>query len=458
MDKRGRLVERRILDVVLDHRKDEPVVLLEGPRTVGKSTALRTLAHRLGGTLLDLDDLATRDAVRTDPATMIGGPGLTCIDEYQHAPAVLDAFKAELNRSSRPGQFILTGSARHESLALAAQALTGRLHRMAIYPLAQSELEATRPELLSRLFADPSEARAGSPSATTREDYIARVTQGGFPLALARVPEPARNRWFDDYLRLTLERDVRELSKVRRASALPALLQRLAGQTGQVLNVTAAARDTEMDAHTARDYVRLLESVFLVYQLPAWGKTLTNRSATAPKIHVLDSGVAARLLRLTPDKLTRRDPTSLTELGHLLKTFVVGELLKEASWMDGIAGLGHWRTYDGVEVDLVVERDDGAMVAFEVEAAGRVPGDDFRGLRKLRNAVGEAFLAGTVLYTGERGYTYENRLYVLQSTGSGRRRSATHHRSAEPEADYIRAAAEGGVAVTLDEGVAAVNS
>ena len=103
----------------------------------------------------------------------------------------------------------------------------------------------------------------------------------------------------------------------------------------------------------------------------------------------------------------------MTELGHLLETFVVGELLKEASWMDGIAGAGHWRTYDGDEVDLVIERDDGAVIAFEVKAAGRVPGDDFRGLRKLRDAVGEAFLAGLVLHTGERAYTYQDRLHVL---------------------------------------------
>ena len=81
--------------------------------------------------------------------------------------------------------------------------------------------------------------------------------------------------------------------------------------------------------------------------------------------------------------------------------------------MDGIAGVGHWRTYDGDEVDLVVERDDGAVVAFEIKAAGRVPGDDFRGLRKLRDAIGEAFVACVVLYTGERGYTYEDRLHAL---------------------------------------------
>jgi len=129
---------------------------------VGKSTALRTLAEHLNGEVLDLDDLATRDATLTDPTTVIASSGLTCIDEYRHAPAVLDAIKVQLNRSTRPGQFILTGSARHESLPVAAQALTGRLHRMAIYRLAQSELEGTAPNLLARLFAEPEVAITGT--------------------------------------------------------------------------------------------------------------------------------------------------------------------------------------------------------------------------------------------------------------------------------------------------------
>ena len=399
--------------MVVDRLAEEPVILLEGPRAVGKSTVLRTLADQLGGELLDLDDLATRDAVLTDPATMIAATGMTCVDEYQHAPTVLDAIKARLNRSTRPGQYILTGSARHESLPIATQALTGRLHRVALSPLAQSELEGTAPDLLARLFTEPGSAVAGSASRTTRDDYIDRLTRGGFPLALARRTESARHRWFDDYVRLTLERDVRELSKVRQARALPALVQRLAGQTAQVLNATAAANDVGIDPHTARDYIRLLESVFLIHLLPAWGTTLTSRSANAPKLHVVDSGIAARLLRLTPDKLARRDATSLTELGHLLETFVVGELLKEVSWMDRIAGVGHWRTYDGHEVDLIVERDDGAVVAFEIKAAGRVPGSDFRGLRKLRDTLGDAFVAGVVLYTGERSYTHEDRLHTI---------------------------------------------
>jgi predicted AAA+ superfamily ATPase len=210
-----------------------------------------------------------------------------------------------------------------------------------------------------------------------------------------------------------LDRDVRELARVRQREQLPPLLRRLAGQTGQVLNVSKAAGNLGIDRTTAADYVRLLEAVFLVFRLDAWGKTLRARAGGASKVHVVDSGVAARLLRVTPERLNRRDPTTMTEFGHLLETFVVGELMKQASWLDGIAGLGHWRTRDGDEIDLVVERDDGGVIAFEVKAAGRVPGEDMRHLRKLRDAAGDAFVAGVALYTGERSYRFDDRLWVL---------------------------------------------
>ncbi|WP_459643281.1 ATP-binding protein [Kineococcus sp. NUM-3379] len=393
--------------------REEPVILLEGPRSVGKSTMLRELASTLGADVLDLDDLATRDAVARDPALFMAGPAPVCVDEYQRAPLLLDAIKAELNRDGRPGRFILAGSTRFEALPEAAQSLTGRLHRLTVRPLTQCELTENRVPFLTRLFATPDEVVDNAPSTTTREEYIERVTSGGFPLALARDATAARNRWFDDYVRLTLERDVRELSKVRQAAALPRLLERLASQTAQVLNTTAAATDAGLDDRTADGYLRLLEAVFLVQRLPAWGRTVSSRTRQRPKLHVIDPGVAARLLRLAPEKLAHRSPAALAQFGHLLETFVVQELLSQASWTDDLTDAGHWRTRDGTEVDLVVERDDGAVVAIEVKAGTRVPGPDLGGLRKLRDALGEQFLAGVALYLGERAYTYEDRLHVM---------------------------------------------
>jgi len=103
----------------------------------------------------------------------------------------------------------------------------------------------------------------------------------------------------------------------------------------------------------------------------------------------------------------------MTEFGHLLESFVVGELLKEVSWTEEIAGYGHWRTRDDLEVDLVLETEDGGVIGFEVKAAARVAGSDFAGVRRLRELLGDAFLAGVALYTGTRSYTHEDRLHVM---------------------------------------------
>ncbi len=119
------------------------------------------------------------------------------------------------------------------------------------------------------------------------------------------------------------------------------------------------------------------------------------------------------MLRLTADRLSAAQPQAMTELGHLLETFSVNEILKQASWLDAAIHAGHWRTHDGDEVDLVLERDDGAVVAVEVKAGERVPEEGFRGLRKLRVALGERFLGGIVLHLGRRSYTFEDRLHAI---------------------------------------------
>jgi len=280
---------------------------------------------------------------------------------------------------------VITGSTRQDALPRTAQALTGRLHTLTIWPLSQGELESTHENLLEALHGDPDAAIAQHPtSATTREDYVERVCAGGLPLAVRRS-EPARARWFDDFVRQSIERDALELSQVRQRQSLADLLTRLASQTGQLLNITKTAEAVGVDRKTAEAHLRLLEDLFLVVRLPAWGKTLRSRVSSRPKVHLVDSGLAARLLRLTPAKLATLDPAALTEFGNLLETFTVGELRKQASWLDEQVTLGHWRTSDGDEVDLVAEFDDGQVVAIEVKANERATAPTFTGLQRLRD-------------------------------------------------------------------------
>jgi predicted AAA+ superfamily ATPase len=408
------LVERRLSGILARLVAEEPVIALHGPRSVGKSTVLRVFADSVGGSVIDLDDIEVREAVAGNLAAMLAGRAPVFVDEYQRVPEVLDAIKARLNREgSVPGTAIITGSTRQDALPATAQALTGRLHTMTIWPLSQGELAGVREDFLEALRVDPVFAVAQVPTSTTsREEYVARVCAGGLPLALRRSGA-ARARWFDDFVRQSVERDALELSRVRERQAMTDLLTHVTAQTGQLLNVSKAAEAVGVGRATAEGHLRLLEDLFLVVRLPAWGKTLRSRVSARPKVHVVDSGLAARLLRLTPDKLAALDPAALSDFGHLLETFVVGELRKQSSWLDAQVTLGHWRTSDGTEVDLVVEHDDGTVVAFEVKSSERAPAAAFRGLEQLRNSLGTRFGAGVVLTTGRRSYTYADRLHAM---------------------------------------------
>lgn len=408
-------VDRRISTLLATLSDEEPIIALHGPRSVGKSTVLRAFAAARGVAVIDLDEPAVLDAVRANPTTAVGEHTPLCLDEYQHAPELLDALKSRLNRDgAQPGTAVLTGSTRQDALPRTAQALTGRLHALTIWPLSQGEIAGTIENLIPALRTDAAAAVAALPSSsTTRAEYIDLVVAGGFPLALTRHTHASRSRWFDDYVKQTLERDAIELVRVRQRHALRDLFHRLAGQTGQVLNLSRAGADLAIDRKTLEDYAQLLEDLFLVARLPAWGKTLRARATSLPKIHVVDSGVAARALRLTPAKLAGLDPTVLTEFGHLLETFAVGELRKQVSWLDEPVTTGHWRTSDNDEIDFVMEFEDGSVIAFEVKSAERIAGKELKGLRTLRNALGSRFIAGVALNTGPRSYTYEDRIHVM---------------------------------------------
>ena len=233
------------------------------------------------------------------------------------------------------------------------------------------------------------------------------------PVALRRPPGRSRSRWFSNYVNLVIDKDVLDISRVRQREMLPRLLRQLAARSGQVLNMAAISGTIGLEKSTTENYIKLLEAVFLVYRLPAWGTTLGSRVTKHPKVHVVDSGVMAWLLSLTPEKIAQAAPAALTEYGHLLETFAVGEILKQASWSDAPVTAGHFRTEAGEEVDLVLERDDGQVIAVEVKAGSRISGEDSRGLRQLKERLGSRLEEAIILHTGEHAYTHDDWITVL---------------------------------------------
>jgi uncharacterized protein len=283
--------------------------------------------------------------------------------------------------------------------------------RTLVSPFSQGELDGVREDFFDLAFTDPDALVATRPSVTERDEYERRACRGGMPLAV-HATDRRRASFYRSYLGASLARDVLDLSRVRQINVLPRLMERLAAQTGQVLNVVKASDAVGIEPRSGDNYTRLLEALFLIRRLPAWGRTLRSRTAHSPKLHVIDSGLAAYLLGMTPEKLARRDPAALAEFGHLFETFVVGEILKQASWNDDVREVGHWRTHDGQEVDLVAETTDGSVVGFEVKAGREVDKKALRGLIALRDSLGDQFRAGYFLNTGSEAYQIDDRIYV----------------------------------------------
>ena len=408
---------RRLAEVVPERMREEPVVILTGPRTVGKSTLLAALAAQFDRTVLDLDRPDARAAAASDPGFIVSGPGPVLIDEFQHVPEILDAIKAELNTDTRPGRYVLTGSTRYSVLPQAAQSLTGRAHVINVLPLSQGELHGRRENFIDRLWADPDRLPEMLSRPVTRDEYADRILTGGFPMILQRLTTRARTSWFADYVDLVVMRDVLDIARVRQREALPRLLRQFAAQTGQILNISKAGQAVGLESSTANRYATLLEAAFMIQRLPAWGTTLGKRIAAYPKVHVIDSGLAGWLLGLSAAKVSSRDPAVLTEFGHLVETFAVGEILKQVSWSEEAVTAAYFRTQSGDEVDLVLETWDGRVAGFEVKAGSRVQDTDLSGLRLLRDRLGERFIAGFLLNLGELAYRKEERILVMPLSG-----------------------------------------
>ncbi len=238
---------------------------------------------------------------------------------------------------------------------------------------------------------------------------VGSIVAGGYPAALARPTERLRATWYRDYLDAIVQRDVRDLARIRSLDALPRLLSLAAAQTAQLLNVSDLAAPFQFSRPTIRDYVTLLERVFLLEMLPPWHTNRLNRLVKTPKLHMGDTGLASALLGVDAAALT----ADRALLGHLLETFVFQELRRQASWHDEPIAFFHYRDRDDVEVDIVIERGAQVLVGVEVKAGATVTASDFRGLRKLRDSAGKRFAGGVVLYDGETSASFGEGLHAV---------------------------------------------
>jgi predicted AAA+ superfamily ATPase len=402
------------LDRLLPHLA---AISIDGAKAVGKTET----ARRRALTLRRLDDPAVREVGAADPGVLLAGEPPVLLDEWQRAPEVFDLVRRAVDDGAAPGSFLLTGSSSPSSLGTHSGA--GRIVRLRMRPLALFErfAEATTVSIES-LLAGRREGVAGG-TAWGLVDYVAEIVASGLP-GLRGMHSVAVQAQLDGYLDAVVDRDfpdlghpVRNPASLRRWLVAYAAATSTAGSFESIRDAATGGHGDKPSKTATMPYRDVLERLYLLEPVPAWRPTRNRlaRLGSAPKHQLADPAFAARLLGVDAAGLLdvrggeRREGVLLGQLFEALVTLSVRVAAQAAG-----ARVGHLRTHGGqYEVDLVVERPDGRVLAIEVKLSRSVSDDDVRSLRWLADQLGDDLLDVVVVTTGPEAYRRADGIAVV---------------------------------------------
>ena len=403
------LVRRAVEDRYRDTVEARRVTIVTGPRQSGKTTLVRSQLSQ--GTLRSLDDQGTLDAALGDPVGFLAfGQRPLVIDEVQRAGEPLArAIKLLVDQDPSPAQFILTGSSNFLTVPTISESLAGRAGFVEVWPFTQGEINGSADKFVDRALTGPAAFMTYQPGIFDRRHLLETVCTGGYP-EIQRLTPRQRSGWFRDYVRTTIERDVVELSGIRKVPEIGQLLRLFAARTGCELVMQGIVDDAPLERQAVYDHRAWLETIHLITTLPAWSRNLTRRVKRHPKVFLTDPGLAAWLLGKIPEAL--QDPTE-PMTGQLVETFVFAELRRQVTWAATDVTMFHWQDRAGAKVDLVLEAADGRVVAIEVKSGQTVKPEWFRWLAQMRDAIGDKFVTGIALYAGDQVLPFGDRLLAV---------------------------------------------
>ncbi len=403
---------RRIIDDELDDLFAQvPAIAIDGPKAVGKTT---TAEQRVRG-LLRLDSRANRSSIQADPELVRTRVRPLLIDEWQKVPEVWDVVRRLVDEDRTGGQFLLVGSAAPAPGATAHSG-AGRIGRLRMRPMTLTERGVTEPTVSLRGLLSGSRTPLDGSCPLRLDDYVEEILASGFPGLRGLAPRALKFQ-LDSYLRNAVDRDVPEQGlAVRKPEAMLAWLRAYAAGTAstasysRLLDAATPGQSDKPARSTSIAYRDVLTQLWLLDPVPAWGPpgNPLARLGQAPQHHLADPALAARLLGLSVGALLDGDgsplgPQAGTMLGHLFESLTT--LCVRVPAQAAEATVGHLRTRNGDhEVDLVVVRDDGKVLAIEVKLAATVEDRDTTHLHWLADHLGDTLVDAIVINTGPNAY------------------------------------------------------
>jgi len=392
------MIRRHLQSVLEDSAGLFPVLTLTGPRQSGKTTLAR--ATFKNAQYVSLEEPAHRNLALEDARGFLGqfGSEQVLLDEAQRVPDLFSYIQGIVDQKDIPGQYILTGSQNFLLLEKISQSLAGRCAIHHLLPFSRSELlgaNSLDPEDMAKLSGLPDRKKAG-----TRPGLFDTLWTGGYPRIHDKHIPP--QQWLANYIQTYIERDVRSIVNVSDLETFTRFVRLCAGRTGQLLNLQSLGNDCGVDSKTAKRWISILETSFVIKLLRPYYRNLSKRLIKSPKLYFLDSGLLCYLLGIRkPDELMVH-----SSRGAIFESWVISELYKSYYHTGKQPAMYYFRDSNNNEIDLLLDYGTTALPV-EIKSGQTINSEFFKGLEYWRKLTKYDDSPAILIYGGDNPASFK---------------------------------------------------